>query len=114
MNTLLPAPIRPLYTIPLPASFTTPGAEITSGRSAPASIAFAVAGIGNPLNRRRSTATSPAAATAIASTRRTPWQAFQGFTFSYGASYLYETNLFNHDLSKPALIQPLVGLWSLS
>ena len=31
------------------------------------------------------------------------------FTFSYGVSYNYETNLQNHDLAKPALLQPLLG-----
>ena len=30
-------------------------------------------------------------------------------TFSFGASYQYETNLQNHDLAKPALLAPLLG-----
>ncbi|MFL6275632.1 MAG: carboxypeptidase regulatory-like domain-containing protein [Blastocatellia bacterium] len=37
------------------------------------------------------------------------WLVRPGFTFSFGASYQYETNLQNHDLAKPALLAPLLG-----
>ena len=33
------------------------------------------------------------------------WLVKPGFTFSYGASYQYETNLPNHDLTRPELLQ---------
>lgn len=37
------------------------------------------------------------------------WLMRPGFTLSYGASYQYETNLLNHDLARPALLQPIIG-----
>ena len=37
------------------------------------------------------------------------WLAKPGFTFSFGASYQYETNLGNHDLNHPALLAALIG-----
>jgi hypothetical protein len=37
------------------------------------------------------------------------WLMKPGFTLSFGASYQYETNLGNHDLSHPALLQALIG-----
>src|SRR5262249_12929098 len=37
------------------------------------------------------------------------WLVKPGFTFSFGASYQYETNLANHDLTRPPLLGPLVG-----
>jgi hypothetical protein len=37
------------------------------------------------------------------------WTVKPGFTFSYGASYQYETNLANHDLTRPELLRKIVG-----
>lgn len=37
------------------------------------------------------------------------WLMKPGFTLSYGASYQYETNLLNHDLTRPELLRPLLG-----
>lgn len=37
------------------------------------------------------------------------WQAFKGFTLSYGASYVYENKLLNHNLDRPALLSPLLN-----
>ncbi|HWO01525.1 MAG TPA: hypothetical protein VNS63_19855, partial [Blastocatellia bacterium] len=37
------------------------------------------------------------------------WLVKPGFTFSYGLSYQYETNLGNSDLDHPAILVPLVG-----
>jgi len=37
------------------------------------------------------------------------WLVKPGFTFSYGASYQYETNLANHDLTRPDLLRTIVG-----
>ncbi|HKG21693.1 MAG TPA: TonB-dependent receptor [Blastocatellia bacterium] len=109
VNTFLPGPVRPLYNIPLPASFTTPGATITYSDLLQLPIAFAVAGIGNPLQPPPFNRDIARRSDRYRFYAQDSWQAFKGFTFSYGASYLYETNLFNHDLSKPALIQPLSG-----
>lgn len=109
VNTFLPAPVRPLYTIPLPASFLTPGAPITLADILQLPIAFAVAGIGNPLQPPPFNRDVARRSDRYRFYAQDSWQMRPGFTFSYGASYLYETNLFNHDLSKPALIAPLVG-----
>lgn len=37
------------------------------------------------------------------------WLVKPGFTFSFGASYQYETNLANHDLTRPELLRSIVG-----
>jgi hypothetical protein len=37
------------------------------------------------------------------------WQVGRGFTFNYGASYQYESNLLNHDLTRPELLRPIIG-----
>lgn len=107
VNAFLPAVLRPLYTIPLPASFFTGNITLSDLLQLP--VAVAVAGSGNinqpqPFNE----------AIARQSNRyrgygQDSWQIFPGFTFSYGVSYTYETNLQNHDLPKPALLKPLLG-----
>jgi hypothetical protein len=109
VNALLPAPIRPLFTIPLPAAFTTPGAQVTLTDLLNLPIAVALAGIGDPSQ-------PPPFNTDIArqSNRyrfygQDSWKVRQNFTLSFGLSYQYETNLQNHDLAKPALIAKLIG-----
>jgi hypothetical protein len=109
VNALLPAPVRPAFTIPLPAAFTTPGAQVTLTDLLNLPIAFAVAGIGDPSQ-------PPPFNTEVArqSNRyrfygQDTWKVRPDFTFSYGVSYQYETNLQNHDFAKPALIAPLIG-----
>jgi hypothetical protein len=98
------------YTIPLPASLRT-------GSTLPISlddilqlpfIAGAV-GVGDPTQ-------PPPFRTSIArqSNRyrgylQDSWLVKPGFTFSYGASYQYETNLANHDLTRPELLRSIVG-----
>jgi carboxypeptidase family protein len=37
------------------------------------------------------------------------WLARPGFTFSYGLAYQYESNLANHDLTRPELLRAIVG-----
>ena len=37
------------------------------------------------------------------------WHIKPNFTLNYGLAYEYETNLFNHDLTKPAFLTPLYG-----
>ncbi len=37
------------------------------------------------------------------------WRISQRLTFNYGLGYTYETNLLNHDLSKPQILAPLFG-----
>jgi hypothetical protein len=105
----LPGPVKAALTIPLPASFTTPGATVSYNDILQLPIIAAVAGLGDP-------AQPPAFNTDIArqSNRyrayaQDSWLIKPGLTFSFGASYAYETNLQNHDLAKPPLIRPLIG-----
>lgn len=117
-NAVLPpalkAQIIGATTLPVPAAFTTPGARITlqdilglpivaGGAAGP------FVGIGDPSQ-------PPPFQTEIArqSNRyrfyaQDSWAIRPGFTLSFGASYAYETNLQNHDLVKPALLEPLIG-----
>lgn len=107
VNAFLPAAVRPLYTIPLPASFTT--GKITLADLLQLPIAVGFVGFGNidqpqPFNE----------AIARQSNRyrgyvQDSWLMRPGFTFSYGVSYTYETNLQNHDIPKPKLLQSLLG-----
>jgi hypothetical protein len=110
----LKAQLIGLITLPVPAAFTTPGATITLNDIlglplVAGSAAGPFVGIGDPSQ-------PPPFQTSIArqSNRyrfyaQDSWLLKPGLTFSYGASYAYETNLQNHDLTKPALIAPLVG-----
>lgn len=107
VNAFLPAPVRPLYTIPLPASFTT--GNITYNDLLQLPLIFARVGFGNinqpqPFNE----------GIARVSNRyrfygQDSWQVKPGLTLSYGLSYMWETNLQNHDIPKPALLKPIIG-----
>lgn len=105
----LPGVVKAALTIPVPAAFTTPGAPVTVNDLLNLPIAVAFVGLGDPSQ-------PPPFNTDIArqSDRyrlfwQDSWKARQDFTLFFGASYQYETNLLNHDLTKPALIRPLVG-----
>jgi hypothetical protein len=110
VNAFLPAPVRPLYTIPLSPVFTSaPGTAITLDDLLNLPVAFAITGIGDPSQ-------PPPFQTSVArqSNRfriyaQDSWKIRPSFTFSFGASYARETNLQNHDLAKPSLIEPLIG-----
>jgi hypothetical protein len=109
VNAFLPAAVRPLYTIPVPAAFTTTGGPVTLSDLLSLPLAVAFIGIGDPSQ-------PPPFQTSIArqSNRmrfygQDSWKIKPNFTLSFGASYAYETNLQNHDLAKPALVTPLIG-----
>lgn len=109
INALLPAAVRPAFLIPVPAPFTTTGSPITLNDLLSLPLAVAFIGIGDPVQ-------PPPFQTSIArqSNRerfyaQDSWKIKPNFTFSFGASYAFETNLQNHDLAKPALIAPLIG-----
>ncbi len=105
-------PVAPLLRIPLPAAFTTPGARITYQDILNLPMAAGLTGIGNgsqppPFNvelARRSQR--------YRFYGQDTWRAAQGLTLKYGLSYVYETNLYNHDLVKPTLLSPLYGTTS--
>jgi Carboxypeptidase regulatory-like domain len=109
VSAFLPAVIQPLYTIPLAATFKTTGSPVTLDDLLSLPLAVAFIGIGDPSQ-------PPPFQTNIArqSNRarfyvQDSWKIKPNFTFSFGASYAYETNLQNHDLTKPALISKLIG-----
>jgi len=102
-------PIAPLLKIPLPASFTTPGAKISYQDILQLPVAVAFTGIGDggqppPFNVNIARHSSRFRWYAQDS-----WTAKPGLTLSYGLSYTYENNLWNHDLTKPALLSQLYG-----
>ncbi|PYP82761.1 MAG: hypothetical protein DMF61_25400 [Blastocatellia bacterium AA13] len=108
-NPALPAAVKAALLLPLPADFTTPGATITLQDLLGLPIAVAFAGIGDPSQPPPFNVEQARQSNRYRFFAQDQWQIKPGFTFTFGASYLYETNLFNHDLAKPALIQPLVG-----
>ena len=110
----LPAPLKAAliaaYTIPLPASLRT-GSTLPISLNDILQLPFiaGAVGVGDPVQ-------PPPFRTDIArqSNRyrvyaQDSWLMKPGFTLSYGAAYQYETNLANHDLTRPELLRPLVG-----
>jgi hypothetical protein len=105
----IPAQLKAALTIPLPAAFMTPGATITVNDILQLPIAAAAVGIGDPAQPPPFNQETARQSDRYRFYAQDSWLVRPGFTFSFGASYLYETNLFNHDLAKPALLRPLVG-----
>ncbi|HXG94959.1 MAG TPA: TonB-dependent receptor [Blastocatellia bacterium] len=109
-SALLPEPVKALLRIPLPASLATSSAtKPTLNDILQLPLILALAGVGDPSQ-------PPPFQTNIArqSNRyrfyaQDSWLVRPGLTFSFGASYQYETNLANHDLTRPELLRPLVG-----
>ncbi|HSB09834.1 MAG TPA: TonB-dependent receptor [Blastocatellia bacterium] len=107
VNANLPAPVRPLYTIPLPASFTT--GNITYNDLLQLPIAVGFVGFGNINQPQPFNEGIARQSNRYRGYGQDSWQIRPGLTVSYGVSYTYETNLQNHDIPKPKLIQPLIG-----
>ncbi|HMX28982.1 MAG TPA: hypothetical protein PKC13_25580, partial [Blastocatellia bacterium] len=89
--------------------FTTPGARITYQDILQLPVAVTFTGIGDggqppPFNAEIARHSSRYRWYAQDS-----WTAKPGLTLNYGLSYVYETNLWNHDLTKPALLSQLYG-----
>jgi hypothetical protein len=105
----LPASTKQQLTIPIPPAFLTPGAKITVNDIYQLPIAIAFVGIGDPAQPPPFNAEKARRSHRYRLYWQDSWQMRRGFTLTYGASYQFESNLLNHDLPKPALIQPLVG-----
>ncbi len=102
-------PAAPLLKIPIPASFTTPGATITYQDILNLPLAAGLTGIGDgsqppPFNTEIARRSSR-----FRFYGQDTWRAGRGVTLKYGLSYTYENNLYNHDLVKPTLLSPLYG-----
>ena len=109
VNAFLPAAVRPLYTIPLSAAFTTPGTPITLNDLLSLPLAVAFIGIGDPVQPPPFQTNIARQSNRIRFYGQDSWKVKPNLTLSFGASYAYETNLQNHDLAKPALVLPLIG-----
>jgi hypothetical protein len=107
VNVALPAPLRPAFTIPLPPSFLT--GDITVADILQLPIAAGALGFGNINQPQPFNEDIARQSNRYRGYVQDSWTMAPGFTFSYGVSYTYETNLQNHDLPKPALLLPLLG-----
>jgi hypothetical protein len=105
----LPAAVKAALTIPLPASFTTPGASISLQDFLQLPIAAGVVGIGDPRQPPPFNEDIARQGNRYRFYAQDAWRIRPNFTFLFGASYQYETNLANHDLVKPALTAALIG-----
>lgn len=105
----LPPPVKAALTIPVPPAFTTPGARLTLEQILQLPLAVAFVGIGDPSQPPPFNVSKARQSNRYRLYWQDQWRVRPGFTFSYGFSYQYETNLLNHDLRKPNLIRPLVG-----
>jgi Carboxypeptidase regulatory-like domain len=102
-------PLAPALKIPLPASFTTPGATITYQDLLQLPVAGAAVGIGDGSQPPPFNSDIARRSQRFRLYGQDTWRARQGLTLKYGLSYTYETNLYNHDLQKPSLLSPLYG-----
>ncbi|MGH9914542.1 MAG: hypothetical protein ACRD63_04540, partial [Pyrinomonadaceae bacterium] len=105
----IPAPLKSLLTIPIPAAFQTPGAKITINDILQLPIAGAIVGLGDPAQPPSFNQNVARQSKRFRFYGQDSWTIRPGFTLNYGLSYLFETNLFNHDLTKPPLLGPLVS-----
>ncbi len=101
--------VAPLLRIPLPASFSTPGATITYQDLLQLPVAGAAVGIGDGSQPPPFNSNIARNSQRFRLYGQDTWRARQGLTLKYGLSYTYETNLYNHDLQKPSLLSPLYG-----
>ncbi|MBI3650304.1 MAG: carboxypeptidase regulatory-like domain-containing protein [Acidobacteria bacterium] len=112
-NPNIPAAAKPgliaALNIPLPAAFTTPGAAITLNDILQLPLAIGFVGIGDPQQPPPFNEGIARQANRYRFYAQDSWRIRPNFTFLFGASYQYETNLANHDLTKPALLKPLLG-----
>jgi hypothetical protein len=104
-------------TLPVPANFTTPGAKITVQdllglpvvAGAGGGVILPLVGIGDPSQPPLFQTENARRTKRFRFYGQDSWLIKPGFTLSFGASYQFETNLQNHDLTKPALLAPLIG-----
>lgn len=112
-NPNIPAPAKPVIiaalNIPLPAAFTTPGAPITYDDILRLPLVAGAVGIGDPSQPPPFNQDIARNSNRYRFYAQDSWRVRPNFTFMFGGSYQYETNLANHDLNKPALLAPLIG-----
>jgi len=105
----LPAPVKAALTIPLPAVFSNPSIPITLNDILQLPLAVGFIGIGDPSQPPPFNQDTARQSNRYRLYVQDSWLARPGLTLNFGVSYMYETNLFNHDLPKPAFLAPLIG-----
>jgi hypothetical protein len=105
----LPAVLKAALTIPIPAAFTNPTVPLTLNDILQLPLAVGLVGLGNPEQPPPFNQEKARQSNRYRFYGQDSWQVRSGLTVNYGASYLYETNLFNHDLAKPAILSALIG-----
>jgi len=107
----VPPSIAALLKVPLPAAFTTPGAQITANDLLGLPVAFATRGLGDGAQPPPFNSSFARNVYRLRFYGQDTWRIRQGLTLKYGLSYLYEDKLWNHDLQKSSLFAntPLYG-----
>jgi hypothetical protein len=110
----IPAALKTLLvginTIPIPASLRTGStAPITLDDILQLPFIAAAAGVGDPSQPPPFRTETARQSNRFRFYAQDSWQAAPGFTFNFGASYQYESNLLNHDLTRPELLRPIIG-----
>ncbi|MCI0487299.1 MAG: TonB-dependent receptor [Blastocatellia bacterium] len=109
IDQFLPAAIAAQLRIPISPAFTDPNIPITLQDILNLPLAVAVVGLGNPEQPPPFNQSTARQSNRYRFYAQDSWQVRSDFTFTFGASYQYETNLFNHDLPKPELLRLLIG-----
>jgi hypothetical protein len=99
----VPAGIGALLKLPLPAAFTTPGAQITPNDILGLPVAFVTRGLGDGAQPPPFNSTFARHVQRFRFYGQDTWRVRPGLTLKYGLSYLYEDKLWNHDLQKSSL-----------
>ncbi len=105
----IPTPVRQALTIPLPAVFSNPTLPLTINDILQLPIAVAFIGIGDPIQPQPFNREQARRSHRFRFYGQDSWLVRSGLTLNFGASYMFETNLYNHDLAKPAFLSSLVG-----
>lgn len=99
----LPPSIATLLKLPLPAAFTTPGAQITANDVLGLPVALVTRGLGDGAQPPPFNSAFARHVQRFRFYGQDTWRVRPGLTLKYGLSYLYEDKLWNHDLQKSSL-----------
>jgi hypothetical protein len=96
-------PVAPILKLPLPAAFTTPGAQITANDILGLPVALVARGLGDGAQPPPFRSAFARHANRYRFYGQDTWRVGSGLTLKYGLSYLYENKLYNHDLAKSSV-----------
>jgi hypothetical protein len=106
-------PLAPKLKLPLPESFTKPGATITYNDILSLPVAGFVTGLGDGSQPPPFNSDFVRHANRLRFYGQDTWRIGKGLTLKYGLSYVYEDKLWNHDLQKSSLFAN-TGLYGTS